>query len=378
MTEPFHTLAAAGIRVTLDLRVGHVRELALERDGRIVRPLHTAPWVDDPHITGDPSLPGNLRFLSGDFFCAPFSTSDVEAAPLHGWPANSAWEVIETIRHADGVTARYRLARRVMGATLIKEFRLRDGHPFLYERHVFIGGKGAVPVANHAMVRFDRGGALSFSAKAYGETLAAAVEPDPARGRSWLLYPSRFEDFTRIPSAAGSPVDLTRYPIGERHEDFVMLVEAAGQALGWFAAVRAGDNEMFLSLKNPAVLPVTFLWFSNGGRDYAPWNGRHVGVLGIEEGRSFSAYGHRASLAPNDLSQRGIATALVLDEGGEAEVRNVIGGLPAPRAWSPVADVLAGRGCLDIVDREGAHLSVPYDEAFLMATGAAAGSASAP
>ncbi|MBV9219294.1 MAG: hypothetical protein JOY94_07745, partial [Methylobacteriaceae bacterium] len=88
MTEPFHTLAAAGIRVTLDLRVGHVRELALERDGRIVRPLHTAPWVDDPHITSDPSLPGNLRFLSGDFFCAPFSTSDVEAAPLHGWPAN--------------------------------------------------------------------------------------------------------------------------------------------------------------------------------------------------------------------------------------------------------------------------------------------------
>ena len=45
------------------------------------------------------------------------------------------------------------------------------------------------------------------------------------------------------------------------------------------------------------------LWFSNGGRDYPPWNGRHVGVLGIEEGRSYAAYGHAASAADNPLTR---------------------------------------------------------------------------
>ena len=58
------------------------------------------------------------------------------------------------------------------------------------------------------------------------------------------------------------------------------------------------------------------LWFSNGGRDYAPWNGRNVGVLGIEEGRAFSANGFKASVAENALSKTGVPTALKLDPDG--------------------------------------------------------------
>ena len=66
------------------------------------------------------------------------------------------------------------------------------------------------------------------------------------------------------------------------------------------------------TLKNPADFPVTFVWFSNGGRYYSPWNRRHLGVLGLEEGRAYSAYGHAASIAPNPLSEAGIPTALQL------------------------------------------------------------------
>ena len=84
---------------------------------------------------------------------------------------------------------------------------------------------------------------------------------------------------------------------------------------------------------------MTFLWFSNGGRDYAPWNGRHVGVLGIEEGRSNTSPGHSVSIAPNPLSEAGTPTALALRPDGEVSVHNVIGAVPLPASGSPVAAV---------------------------------------
>lgn len=362
----FHTIAAEGISVTLDLLVGHIRRLVVTREGRSLAPFHTAPWVEDASITQDESLPGNLRFLSGDFFCAPFGTSDVEAAPPHGWPANSAWHDVETRTEPDGVTALYRLERKVMGATLFKRLRVRDGHPFLYETHIFSGGAGAVPVANHAMVRFPAGGRLAFSGKARIETPPTALEPDPARGRSRLLYPATSSDPARMPLADGGFADLTRYPFAERHEDFVMMLESPASRLGWLAASRPSSRDAMLSLKNPDEFPVTFLWFSNGGRDYPPWNGRHVGVLGIEEGRSNTSPGHGASIAPNRLSEAGTPTALTLRPDGEAAVHNVIGAVPLPASGSPIAEVaIADASALAVCCADGTRFIVPFDAAFL-------------
>ena len=130
MVERFHTIEAKGVWLTLDTAVGHVRRFEVERDGTRVRPLHTAPWVDDPAVANDPSILPNLKFLAGDFFCAPFGKSDVEDAPPHGWPANSEWKSLGDKSFVGGVTARFELGKKVMGATLIKAITLRDGHPF--------------------------------------------------------------------------------------------------------------------------------------------------------------------------------------------------------------------------------------------------------
>jgi hypothetical protein len=357
----FHAIEAKGVRAVLDLRVGHVRSLEIEQGNRTIQPLHTAPWVDDPAIAGDATIPGNLRFLSGDFFCAPFSTSDLDDGPPHGWPANSAWKVIESARG----TARYQLDRTILGARLIKELAVRDGQPFLYERHIFIGGEGAVPVANHGMTRFDAPASISFSPKLFGETPATALEPDPKRGRSRLLYPAHFTDLSRVPMADGGVADLTQYPFADAHEDFVSLVERPGNPLGWAAALRPDKSDIFLSLKDPADYPITMMWFSNGGRDYAPWNGRHRGVLGLEEGRTFAGHGHRASIADNPWARQGIATSLVLDPKGEVEVRNVIGGVALPAGWSKIAAIEAGKAQLAVVDVSGSRHAVPFDETFL-------------
>lgn len=366
MSTRFQPLIAQGVRACLDLAAGHVRSFEVERGGRTVAPFHTAPWVDDPDIAEDQSLPGNLRTLSVDFFCAPFGLSDLEPSPPHGWPANSAWSLVERRTEPDGASLVARLDRPVMGAEVSKILTVRNGHPALYQRHRFRGGHGGVPVANHAMVALPEGGRLSFSPKSHAETPATALETDPARGRSALAYPARTEDCSGMPTREGGLADLTRYPFAERHEDFVTLVEARSSALGWFAALRSGRRDLAITLKSPVDYPVTLLWFSNGGRDYPPWNGRHTGVLGIEDGRTYAGHGHKASLAANAFSESGTPTSLTLDPDGVVEVRNVLVALPVPAEWSRVAEVRSARGCLVIEDDSGSSLSVPFDTDFLM------------
>ena len=76
-----HTIRAEGAEAVLDLRGGHVRRFAVAGDGRTIEPTHSAPWVEDPVIQADEEILPNLRYLSGDFFCAPFSTADIDGAP---------------------------------------------------------------------------------------------------------------------------------------------------------------------------------------------------------------------------------------------------------------------------------------------------------
>jgi len=361
--DDFHSTKAKGISATLDLRVGHVRDLSIEHAGRTIHPLHTAPWVDDPAIVADETIEPNLRFLSGDFFCAPFGASDIEPGPPHGWTGNSRWQHVETIESDGAVTTRYRLERTVFGAIVDKIFTLRDGHPFLYETHRFTGGTGSLPVANHAMVRFPSGGRLSFSRKAWAETPHGPREPHPTGSRAALKYPSRSTDL-KLPLADGGLADLTHYPFAERHEDLVMLVEEPGNALGWVAATRPDTQAVFFTLKNPRDYPVTILWFSNGGRDFPPWNSRHIGVLGIEEGRTFFAAGHKASTSPNPLSAGGHPTALELSESGSIEMHNVIGAAGAGVA-STVLAVEPRRDALAVSFDDGTNLILPYDSSFL-------------
>ena len=365
MTERFHHMQAAGISLAVDLAVGHIRNFAVEMGGRTLTPLHTAPWVEDPAITDDPAILPNLKYLSGDFFCAPFGASDVEpGSPSHGWPANSPWRVLDEERSAGTVTARFELEKRVMGARVVKAFTLHDGHPFVYEQHVFSGGSGAISAASHAMTRFVGEGRLSFSPKAFGELPETQQETDRAKGRSLFATGKRFIDLSELPLADGTTANLHDYPVAERHEDFVMLVEAPGSPLGWAAAVRPGSGDIMLSLKNPADFPVTFLWFSNGGRFYPPWNGRHLGVLGIEEGRAYSAAGHAASIAPNPLSEAGVPTALTLSPEGSVAVRHVIGGVPLPEGWSRVVGIHIDGDSL-ILKGDGGEMQVPFDADFL-------------
>ncbi|MEI9403231.1 hypothetical protein [Mesorhizobium argentiipisi] len=356
------TIGAKGISVSLDLAVGHIAAMDIEADGRVLKPLHRAPWVGSPRESLPEALPEGTVRLSGDFLCAPFSASDVEAAPLHGWPANSEWDVVESAAIAGGWRAVFRLRRKVMGATVDKVFTLRDGHPFLYQEHIFSGGSGAISVAHHPMTVMQGGGRLAFSPKRVAVTPATPLEPDPARGRFMLAYPARASDLTQFPLAAGGTTDLTDYRIENKREDFITLVEADHGRPGWTAIARRAERDLVLVLKNPAELPVTMLWFSNGGRDYAPWSGRHLGVLGIEDGRT--AIGHAASLGDNWLKHEGVATAFALAEGRSVSFRHVIGAVPFADT-EPPGSLETAPDRLRVLAAGGAARELPFDGGFL-------------
>jgi hypothetical protein len=293
-----------------------------------------------------------MATLGGDFFCAPFAASEGDS-PLHGWPANTPWTVVADT----GACLRAVLNRPVYGATLVKELTVERGEPFVYQRHVFIGGEGRVTFANHANVSLPTGGLIRTSRKALWETPKTQQESDPRRGRSALVCPAQATDPRAFPGVS-APVDLTTYPWNPRHEDFVVGIEARGHTLGWTAVTRLGKGDLYLSLRDPRVVPMTMLWHSNGGRDYAPWSGRHVGCLGVEEG----AAEHMLGLSREaDLAGPG---ALTLRPDGIAEVRHVIGAIAWP-SEEGVADVRIEGGKLTVRGEHGAERRVAIRQGFL-------------
>jgi hypothetical protein len=352
LTMTIYSFDLDPVSLSIDLSVGHIAELKIRDGQRWLSPLHRASWVDDPDAVFPDPTPPNVKRLSGDFFCSPFGRNDVDEGPSHGWPANSAWDHVETSSQDDRLSASFRLQRLVMGATVVKRITLIAGHPFIYQEHSFSGGAGAISAAHHVMVHMADGGDLTFSPKQAAQTPPEALEPDPGRGRSILAYPAHTENLAAFPLADGGTADLTRYPVGESHEDFLTLLEAPARSLGWNIVSRRAEKDRIIVLKRPDVLPVTMLWMSNGGRDYAPWSGSHTGVLGIEDARA-SPLGHADSCGDNDLTRSGVPTAFLLDKARRITIRQVIG----------ACGELPGEGRLnELNEEEGSGLSLKFQD----------------
>lgn len=348
-------ISADGISLHFNREGGVIDDLAIVSGGRTIQPLHRAPWLESAETLPDSVAPVERR-LAGDFFCAPFARSG-PGVPIHGWSANGDWEGGEQAVVAGAVVASYRLKQQVSGARLEKTIALRPGEPVVYQTHVFEGGAGRLPVAHHAMVRVPGGARLSFSQKSGGRTMAAPPETDPARGRSILLYPQSFTDLSAVRQQDGALADLGRYPFHWGHEDIVVLSERPGRRVGWSAALAASDGFLFFALKDALMLPQTVLWMSNGGRSYAPWNGRHVAVLGIEEAAT------DIHLQPGEDRPDGVPTDVELGA-GRTVIRYAFGAVVPPQGWSEIADITVSGDTLTLVDRGGGRLMLPFDGGF--------------
>jgi hypothetical protein len=117
-------------------------------------------------------------------------------------------------------------------------------------------------------------------------------------------------------------------------------------------------------LKDPSVLPLTMLWHSNGGREDAPWSGRHRGVLGIEDGIAAGAAGHKAALGETVFSKAGVPTVLNLAAGVSHRIGHVIGAVPRPTGWSVIESIALESGRLTIREADGRTIDMPFEASF--------------
>jgi hypothetical protein len=354
------TLTSGSFAVTFDPEIGALR--ALKVAGQDI--LHKAHWVGT-EAAKQSAAPVDAR-LSGDFFCAPFGGSGFDDIPPHGFTANSTWEIKERSETPQGATLLAVLTQDVFGAKVTKTLRLIKDHPAIYQTHDIDGGQGDLTFAHHPMVHLSGGGHVGFSPKIAAVTPAGALEP-----KHKLAYPARSSDLSRFPAENGGTVDLHSYPAEATqgdplgHEDFVTLIEAPKAQLGWTAVTRFGENDIVIFLKDPKVAPVTMMWHSNGGRDYAPWDGRHTGVLGIEDGCCAGAATVAQSVSDNPISREGCATSLSLGPSKHTQVRHAIVRIPLPKGWRGVAQISAHAQSLELSSLDGAVLSVPFDTDFL-------------
>ena len=359
--RPFDHIASDCVALDFNRIGGNLQNVVFTSgDGAEVRPLHTAPWVEDAA-----SLPKEIalveRQLSGDFFCAPFGAG--EGLPIHGWTANGSWQPDGTREETDGGRSHsYRLRETVQGASVTKTLTVRPGHPFIYQRHRFEGGAGHLPAGHHAMIRVPGGARLSFSKKRFGVTPDSELESNPARGRSILKYPQEFSHLDQVRGADDIDLDIRHYPFSSSHEDLVVLAEDPEFKIGWSAALAAEDGFLFFAIKDAAALPETVLWMSHGGRDYAPWLGRHTYVLGIEEIAS-SCHDNGTFSSAADLSRAGLAQGLCLGEGSATEIAYGFGAIAAPAGWTEIADIKVGTSSISLIDVSGDKITLPFNGA---------------
>ncbi|MEM9798549.1 MAG: hypothetical protein AAF919_18815 [Pseudomonadota bacterium] len=274
-------LSARGIRALWERGCGHLPELVI--DG--VPVLHAAPWRDEAAGQADPSIPLVDRRLGGTFACAPFGADDVDNGPPHGLSANAPWSVAR--QTPSSLTAQRAIARGQITATIT----LRDDHPVLYQTHI-LDLDAPCTFAHHPMIRLAAGGCLSTA-----PVHRALTFPKPENPGTDFYARGQIASGFMLESRDGRH-DLRDYPAVDC-EDFVALIHQPG--LAWTAIARAGEGDTILMLKRSEQLPLTCLWISNRGRHHEPWNGRHAGVLGIEDARCAGAEGFAAALSGDSM-----------------------------------------------------------------------------
>jgi hypothetical protein len=353
------------MNVTFDItRTGGQLGPVRFRIGRqTVEPYSTAPWCDKPEAK---KLIPLLRELRGDFFCAPFGAGPAwrgESHPPHGESANVTW----TMQSSEPARLVATLRTHVRAGRITKVIEARDGETNLYQSHVLEGFQGGMCLGHHAMLDFTRNGPgrISTSKVRLAQVLPAPFENPAQGGYSCLKTGAWFRRLDRVPLAAGGQADLTRYPAREGFEDLVMLHHKDATDFAWTAVVFPEKKFVWFSLKNPAHLASTVLWHSNGGRHYAPWNGRHRGVLGIEDVTAYFHLGLAASLQDNPWRGKGVPTALTLGRGKSTRIPYIMGVAPLAGGFDSVLAVERTGTGIRLTAASGACIDHAVDTTFI-------------
>jgi hypothetical protein len=346
---------------------GHLAPVEFILGKRSVAPFHIAPWAGDK---SSKTLPPILRVLRGDFFCMPFGGNTTswkgETHPIHGETANEPWKLLASLRRNAWSALHAELHTSIRQTRVEKLIALHAGHTAVYSRHVVSGVSGPMNFGHHAMLNFEAGpGRVSVSPFVRGQVFPGLFENPVEGGYSSLKPGALFKSLEKVPAADGSFADLSSYPAREGFEDLVMVSSKPGSAFGWTAVTFESQRYVWFSLKDPRVLASTVLWHSNGGRHYPPWNGRHRGVLGLEDVTSYFHCGLAESASPNPVSKQGIPTCVTLSKTAPLVINLILGVAAIPSGFDIVKSIEPTKDGVRLTSRSGKSVTSRVDLGFL-------------
>lgn len=337
--QPGWWLESDRVKLAVTRRGGFLGPVEFSLGREKISPYAIPPWA------GQPDAPaGALGALRGDVFCLPFGGNQKpyrgERHPPHGDPFHGQWEFLSARPTGRSRQLVLTMPLRTRAGHVRKEIVLRAGETVVYQRHLISGLSGRMSFGYHATLDFTRTGPgrIATSPVLFGRTQAADFE-SPAAGGYCSLRPSAlFRSLRRVPRMDGSMADLSAYPAEEGFENLVLLATDPRTRLAWTTVTFPEQGWVWFSLKRPQELSCTLLWLSNGGRHYAPWNGRHRARLGLEEVTALPE-GLAEAAAPNVFSRRGIPVCREFKKQESHLVRSAAGICAVPPGFGRVRQV---------------------------------------
>lgn len=287
-------------------------------DGRSVQPMHIPLWANE---NLSPGLPPILRGLRGEWPCVPFGADEPESlafdwqasmgrpsplrpnAPPHGESSNCLWDW----QDADD----NRLALHL---------NYPDDHPITWVEREIVPDPNApaIDCVLRVMPRADCclpiGVHPTFALPAtIGAARIRTSKANHIRSYPGSLEPSAdifpadavVDDLTNAPAHSGGQIDASRLPFEAPGEDLLQLV-GVEEGLAALDNYEAGYRATLTW--NAEHLPSLLIWYSNRGRQHAPWSGRHT-ALGLEP--ICSAFDLGAGMASDDnpIARQGTPTS---------------------------------------------------------------------
>jgi hypothetical protein len=323
---------------------GHVAPVEFYRkSGKPIMPYHIAPWWEEGISAEQPPL---LHVLRGDFFCCPFGGNDAPYQgiqyPPHGETANRPWSFINWSATEKGSFLHLSQEQTLHSGLVEKKLALLPEQNVYYAQHIISKMDGPISPGHHANLRFPaspRSGKLAFSPFKHAQVYIQPTESPENKGYSILKPGAVIKNLKQVPMITGETTDLTEYPARQGFEDIAIICADPGLEFSWTTVTFPEEGFLWFSIKDPQVLASTLLWMSNGGRHYAPWNGRHLNVMGLEEITAFFHEGLAASANPNSLNQLGIQTSLPLSANKSLMINYIQGVARIPKDFNRVAEV---------------------------------------
>lgn len=359
--EASFRLATPELNLHVTARGGHLAPVVFHLPGRDVSPYALAPWQPAEF----PEIPPLLSVLRGDFLCLPFG-GQVNGPP-HGDPANACW----TLLAGSADTLRMAMKTSDSGASVEKILSTRHGQHAVFIEHRISNLDGDFSYGNHPVLDLsslrEEAGRVTVSPFRWGSVFPGPFS-NPADGETQALREgARFTDLREVPLATGGTTDLTRYPARCGNDDLVMMLNEPAtedQPFAWSAAVL--DGYVWFCLKNPADFPSILFWISNGGRTAAPWNGRHLGRIGIEDVCSYFASGVDVS-RQDLLAADGVPTTRHFNRDETVSLKTIQAVAAVDSSFGAVSKILpAGENQLVIEGDSGSQITVSIDWRFVL------------